>query len=102
MILSVNIFEEDNQKTNKTNFFKKAGKKGLKDLNTDVWNNEKVVGISGYNITDIRACLHDLAEFISQNLSPNRLESFDLESIKILEPFNDIPQNLGLNLKNLQ
>lgn len=77
------------------------GKKGLKELNTDIWNNERVASISGYSITDIKPCLFDLAEFISSNLSPNRLANFDIESIKTLEPFNDIPGNLGLNLKNL-
>jgi len=102
VILSVNIFEEDNQKTKNTNFFKPPGKKGLKELNTDIWNNEQVVSVTGFCVTDLKACLHDLAEFISLNLSPNRLETFDLESIKTLEPYNDIPQNLGLNLKNLQ
>lgn len=102
MILSINIFEEDNQKSGKSTFFKKVGKKGLKELNTDIWNNERVVSISGYTITDIKACLYDLADFISSNLSPNRLENFDIESIKSLEPYNDIPENLGLQLKNLQ
>jgi len=102
VILSINIYEEDNQKNKTSNFFKKAGKKGTKDLNTDIWNNERVVAISGYSILDIKTCLFDLADFIANNLSPNRLENFDVESIKELEPFNDIPENLGLNLKNLQ
>jgi len=102
VILSINIYEEDNQKNNKTNFFKNAAKKGLKELNTDIWNNDRVAGISGYSINDIKSCLYDLAEFIATNLSPNRLEHFDIENIKNLEPYNDIPENLGLNLKNLQ
>jgi len=99
MILSINIFEEDNQKNNPT-FFKKP-KNGKKELNTDIWNNEDVTSISGYSINDLKDCLFDLSEFISTMLSPNRLESFDLDAIKKLEPFNEIPNNLGLNLKNL-
>lgn len=39
-ILSINIFEEDAQKTKKTGFFNKTNKKGVKLLNTDIWNNE--------------------------------------------------------------
>jgi hypothetical protein len=99
MLLSINIYEEDNQKKNPT-FFKKA-KAGKKELNTDIWNNEEVSSVSGYSITDLRECLFDLGEFISTMLSPNRLENFDLEAIKQVEPYNQIPNNLGLNLKNL-
>jgi hypothetical protein len=71
-------------------------------MNTDIWNNERVVGITGYTIGDIKDCLYDMAEFIQTNLSPNRLENFDIETVKTLEPFNDIPEKLGLNLKDLQ
>ena len=83
-------------------FFKKLSKKGIKEMNTDIWNNEKVARISGYTIVDIKSCLFDLSEFIASNLSPNRLENFDIEAVKGLENYSDIPQNLGLNLKNLQ
>lgn len=96
MILSINIFEEDNQKKN-PNFFKKA-KNGKKELNTDIWNNEDVSSVSGYSITDLKDCLFDLGDFIATMLSPNRLENFDLEAVKNIEPFNQIPNNLGLNL----
>lgn len=78
-ILSINIYEEDNLKTNKqSKFFKKTDSKGLKELNTDIWNNEVVSSVTGYSVLDIKDCLFDLAEFISSNLSPNRLENFDI------------------------
>ena len=101
MILSINIYEEDNQKSGKSVFFKKIGKKGLKELNTDFWNNDRIVGITGYSVLDLKICLYDLAEFIASNLSPNRLSDFDIEAIKTIEPYNDIPVNIGLNLQNL-
>jgi hypothetical protein len=42
---------------------KQGGK--LKTLNLDIWNNEEVSIVTGYNITDIKECLYDLAFFIS-------------------------------------
>ena len=61
-----------------------------------------VVNISGYTIDDLKPCLIDLATFISDNLSPNRLQDFDIESIKSVENYSDIPINVGLNFQNLQ
>jgi len=57
-------------------------KSGKKEMNLDIWNNEQVTTITGYSITDIKDCLFDLAEFISMNLSPNRLADFDIEVVK--------------------
>lgn len=53
-------------------------------------------------MTDLKDCLYDLGDFISQNLSPNRLANFDIEAVNTIEPYNDIPMNLGLNLQNLK
>jgi hypothetical protein len=49
-----------------------------KMLNLDIWNNEDVVMLTGYSILDIKDCLHNLSQFISENLSPNRLAAFDI------------------------
>lgn len=95
VILSINIYEEENPQ-----FFKMKNKAKL--LNTDIWNNESVTTITGYSIDDIKDCLYDLSFFISTHLSPNRLAGFDIQAIKALEPFNELPVNLGLNLQNLQ
>jgi len=37
--------------------------------------------MTNYSIIDIQKCLYDLAVYISKNLSPNRLENFDIENI---------------------
>ena len=71
-------------------------------MNTDIWNNETVVNVTGFSIYDIKDCLYDLSEFISQNLSPNRLEYFDIESIKSLESYSELPIKVGLNLSPLK
>ena len=65
-------------------------------LNTKIWNNEEVEENTGYSITDIKGCLSDLSEFISKHLSPNRLENFDIEAIKNLKSYSEIPDNIGL------
>lgn len=74
----------------------------MKLLNTDIWNNELIATISGYSINDIIPCLYDLSMFISENLSPNRLADFDVEALKSVEAYNEIPTNVPLNLQNLQ
>ena len=48
---------------------------------TNVWNNSKVVSMTGYSITMISEPLYHLAKFIRENLTPDRLEGFDLEAI---------------------
>ena len=48
-------------------------------LNLDIWNQKKVVSLSGYSIEMLIDCLSDLSNFIRVNLSPDRLEGFDLE-----------------------
>ena len=75
---------------------KKNGNKYL--LMTELWNNESIFKTTGYSINDIKGCLTDVAEFIAQNLSPNRLANFDIKAIKSVEPYDDIPNNLNLNL----
>ena len=75
--MAINIYDEDKQK-----HLRKPG--NLKPLNTDIWNNEEVTRVSGYTIVELRECLYLLAQFISSSLSPNRLESFDIEGIKQL------------------
>lgn len=79
-ILSANIFEDDQPKSR--GFFKAAKSGGLKELNTEIWNNEAIAQASGYSILDVRECLYDLSMFTSENLSPNRLEKFDIESVR--------------------
>ena len=69
---------------------------GLKELNLAIWNNDEVSRVTGYQLTDIKDCLFDLAEFISSNLSPNRLAGFDIEAIKKEEDFCQLPNNLEL------
>lgn len=96
VIISVNIFKRDK---NETDFFKPSDKDPkLFMLNTDIWNNEEMTNTTGYSITDLRACLYSLAKFMAENLVPNRLANFDLESIKSIEPYHQIPLNLHKNI----
>ena len=59
----------------------KNGTRKLLKFNTDFWNNAKVVSLTGYSIEMLKAILYKLAKFIEENLSPNRLDGFDLEDI---------------------
>ena len=54
-------------------------------LNTRIWTNFKVITQTGYSIEMIKEPLYHLALFIQENLQPNRLEGFDIESIKALK-----------------
>ena len=67
-------------------FFKQAKEDENKYyLNTEIWNNHKVVGITGYSIEMLKKPLYDLALFIEDSLEPNRLDKFYLENIKTLK-----------------
>ena len=57
----------------------------LKKFNTDIWDNKEILSLSGYPVTMIKEPLYQLAQFIQENLSPNRLEGFDIEDIKTLQ-----------------
>ena len=57
---------------------------GLIPLNTDVWNNRHVVEVTGYCIEMLKKPLYELAIFIKRNLTPDRLQGFDVEAIKQL------------------
>ena len=52
-----------------------------KILNTEVWNNERVVSITGYKISELKHLLKELATFIRNSLRPDHLAGFDLEEI---------------------
>ena len=79
VILSINI---DRLEECQLSFFKDAKKGELLQLNLDIWGSEDVEQTSGYKISDLRECLYDLAVFVSECLSPNPLEMFDIEAIK--------------------
>jgi len=97
-LIAISIFKEEEDPT----FFKNSSKKNLRLLNTDIWNNESITDISGYSIIDLKDCLFNLSDFIAGNLSPNRLKNFDIEAIKSVETYSEIPKNLKLNLSNLK
>ena len=56
-------------------------------LNTDIWNNAYVVSLTGYSIMMLKEPLYALSKFIRENLTPDRLEGFDLENILELRDF---------------
>lgn len=56
-------------------------------MNTDIWNNQQVLALTKYSIEDIAEALYDLAKFVSENLIPNKLKYFEIESLKDLKNF---------------
>jgi len=54
---------------------------GLQEMNLAIWNNPHVRQLTGYTLKDIQQCLVELSQFICNNLSPNRLEGFDIPAI---------------------
>jgi hypothetical protein len=73
----------------------KNGPRQLLRFNTEIWNNPKVASLTGYSIEMIRDPLYEMASFIQENLSPNRLEGFDIENIKHLESYSPAPNFMG-------
>jgi len=63
-------------------------KDGLQEFNLEIWNNQTVHQMSGYSIDDIKDCLVELSQFICNNLSPNRLEGFDLTAIMTVQQYS--------------
>ena len=99
-IISINIYEEAEQNWK---FFKFPPKdKGEGELNTSIWNNEKVSNITGYSIENLKTCLYDLCLFMRENLHPDRLVNFNLAVIKNITSSDQIPANVELDLFNLQ
>ena len=56
-------------------------------MNTNIWNNPKVVSVTGYSMSMIKEPLYELSKFIRENLTPDRLEGFDLEAILDIKDF---------------
>ena len=92
----MNIYEKDLEKYKNKGFFKNcAVNNGLQEFNLDIWNNQDIHNLTGYSILDLNKCLFDLATFISNNLQPNRLISFDIKSILKAKIYNGpIPTNI--------
>ena len=51
-------------------------------VNTDIWNNQVVVQMTGLTVEMLSKVLFSMAEFIKINLMPNHLEYFNLENLK--------------------
>jgi hypothetical protein len=83
VIISINIYQKIEEQSNPTGFFSNCKvENGQMEMNTDIWNNLMVHQATGYSILDIKKCLIELSLFISNNLSPNRLEGFDIQSLE--------------------
>lgn len=61
-----------------------------KILNTDVWNNERVVSMTGYKMSQLKHLIKELGMFIRNSLRPDHLADFDLEEI---DSISDYTQN---------
>ena len=53
-------------------------------LNTEIWNNVRISGETGYTIEMLKDCLYCLCKFIEDYLVPNKIKYFDIQSIKTL------------------
>ena len=97
IIIGINIFERENQNLSNINFFKNCKiNNGKSDLNLEFWNNQYVHYLTGYSIVDLRVCLYELAMFIRDNLQPDRLESFEVNSINTTKIYNGF---VGINMQ---
>ena len=59
----------------------------LLQVNTQVWNNQKVLKVTGYKYTALKQCLYELANNVRDSLTPDRLYGFDLETILEVDDF---------------
>ena len=86
-IISINIYERDLMlsNNNKSEFFEMKGEELV--FNSKIWNNARVVGLTGYSVLMILEPLYQLEMFIRENLTPDRLEGFDLEAIQSVKHF---------------
>jgi len=53
----------------------------LLQVNTQVWNNQQVLEVTGITYKALKQCLYELANYIRESLTPDRLYGFDLETI---------------------
>ena len=82
VILAINIYEKDKEQYSNKGFFSSCKyANGLQDLNLSIWNNQSVHSMTGYSLEDVKPCLIELSQFICNNLSPNRLDGFDISAI---------------------
>lgn len=89
VILAINIYEKDKEQQSNKGFFNNCKyTNGLQELNLDIWNNQTVHSMTGYSMQDIKPCLVELSQFICNNLSPNRLEGFDITSIMAVPQYS--------------
>ena len=79
VIISINIYERDNSPASISKTQKNA--KDLLTFNIQMWNNIKMVSMTGLTIEVLKEPIHDLTTFMRENLVPDRLEGFDLDSI---------------------
>ena len=104
VILFANIYMRDKEAYESTGVFK-YGKRPFKShdsffllsskflsnpllqVNTKIWNNQKVMENTGLTYTALKQCLYELANFIRESLVPDRLHTFDLQSILEADDF---------------
>lgn len=55
---------------------------------------------TGYSMDQLKGSLFELSTFMSENLHPDRLRGYNLNAIKNITPYDQIPANVGLDLNN--
>ena len=83
VIISNNIYQLG--KNIKSFKFEKKGEEYL--LNTDIWNNPYIIGLTGYTIEMLKIPLYRLCHFIRESLTPDRLALMNLEDLLHVKNF---------------
>ena len=85
---STGVFKQGNVPVeNAESFFLLSGtlssgdQKPLLQVNTQIWNTQRVVENTGVKYSALKNCLFELANFIRESLVPDRMQGFDLQSI---------------------
>lgn len=93
LVIAINIFERDQLRYNNRQaleFFKGADLNKPLKLNTAIWNNPTVLKLTGYSIQMLARPMYELSVFITKNLTPNKLEGFDIHALLYLKNFNAV------------
>ena len=110
IIISINIYRRDQEQYERSGVFKNGdneepmsdpasffklsqnsdvNNKNLILLNTDVWNNSTIAAVSGYTLEMLKQPLFESCMFIRNNLSPDRLAGFDIDSVLEVSDFTE-------------
>lgn len=91
ILISYNIIKKDqayaklklkNDGRSEQEFPLQFGRIGLFDFDASIWNNSKVVTLTGYSFNQLKKCLKMLAINLKAYYNPDRLLGIDIDSIE--------------------